>query len=228
MKAYGDKQLTDSSPAQTFTEVLALADAKSYLRVTSTSQDSTILRMITGARAVAEGLRQVDLVPKQKDLHLDLLLGYDGIAGAAYPSRSNHYFNLGIGYEIELDYPLRSVDLFQYTDSNGNVTQLVEGRTADYQVDLNRGLVLPPWGKLWPFFTPDVSSAVLIRFTSGYSATHPFWSNDGSMVIQGMMLLVSAWWENRLPFNPDMRGVVGELPWGITDLLMWHARPRVY
>lgn len=226
VKAYGELSLTDLSPAQSFTEPITVAQAKDFLYVVNTNQDAQIAAFITAARAVAEVEQHTDLIPKQYDLNLDLLMGYDSVAGAAYPLRFNSIYNLGAGYEINLRFPLKSVDLFQYTDSSGATTSLVEG--TDYIVDKRRALVIPPWGKIWPFFQPQPTSAVLLRFTSGYSSTHPFWSNNGQMVIQGMKLLIAAWHENRVPFDPTLRGQVAEYPFAITQMLGYGARPRAH
>lgn len=228
MRAYAEIALTDLSPAQTFVEPLTLTQAKSFLRVTSTSQDDDISDMISAAREQAEILQGIDLISKQYDMHLDLLLGYDAIAGAAYPLRFNYIYNFGLDYGIDLRYPLRSVDLFQTTDNTGLVTTLTEGRTADYVVDLNRARVLPSYGQVWPFYTPDVTSSVLIRFTSGYASTHPFWKNSGKRILMGMRMLITAWFEQRLPFHPEGRGTPLEFPFSITECLSYGARPRAH
>lgn len=228
MKAYGELQLTDSSPAQNFVEPLTVQQVKDFLRISNTAEDGMIPTFITAARVAAEGEQHIDLIPKQWDLHLDLLLGYDSIAGAAYPLRFNSIYNFGVGYEIYTRFPLTSVDLFEYTDSTETTTPLVEGVNGDYLVDTNRGLVIPPWGKVWPFFTPRPTSSVLLRFTSGYRASHPYWSNNGAMVLMGMKLLIAGWFENRIPFDPSLRGSVEEYPYTISYLLGYGARPRVH
>ena len=66
----------------------------------------------------------------------------------------------------------------------------------------------------------------MIRFTSGYSSTHPFWSNAGQRVLMGMRYLISQWHECRLPFEPGR--VSQEFPNTINDLLGYGARPRVH
>ena len=161
---------------------------------------------------------------KQYDLYLDLLLGHDAIAGAAYPLRFNSLYNFGVGYEIDLRSPLVSVDLFRHTNNDGSVTVLTED--VDYRVDKNRSLVCPPWGKTWPFFAPDVTSAVLIRFKSGISPAHPFWQNAGQRLKIGMLFQVSQWYNGRLPFEPGK--VSQEFPNTISDLLGYGMRPRVH
>jgi hypothetical protein len=228
MKAYGERRLTNLSPAQSFTEPLTVADVKTFLRINYAVEDSLLATMITAARVVAEIEQHVDLVAKQYDLNLDLLLGYDSIAGAAYPLRFNSIYNLGAGYEIYLAYPLISVDLFEYTDNLGNVTVLNPGINADYIVDTARALVIPPWGKIWPFFQPQPTSAVLVRYTSGYTNAHPFWQNNGKGVLMGMMMLIAAWFQNRVPFDPALRGNVAEYPYAVTQMLGYGARPRAH
>lgn len=224
MKAYGELQLTAASPPQTFAEPLTVDQVKQFLRISQTEEDDLFATFITAARSVAEIAQGVDLIPKQYDLSLDLLVGDDYVAGSSYPIRQNIYSL--VGDDIRLRYPLRSVDLFQYTDSLNVTTTLTEN--TDYLVDKNRAVVTPPFGKLWSFFAPRPTSAVLIRFTSGYSSTHPFWSNNGQMVLMGMRMLIAGWSENRIPFDGALRGQVSEYPYTITDLLGYGARPRVH
>jgi hypothetical protein len=230
MKAYGEIQLTVASPPQSFTEPVTVNEFKSFMRLPITSptedalEDSFILSAIAGARQALEIEIGFDLIQKQWDLHLDLLLGYDAIAGAAYPLRFNAVYNIGIGYEIPLRYPLQSVDRFTNTDNSGVTATLTEG--TDYIVDLNRSLVCPPWGKVWPFFTPYPTSAVFIRYTSGYPETHPFWFNVGQMVKQFIRVLASEWWTYRVPFEPGR--VSAEHPHMLDYIARNVARPRVH
>lgn len=225
MKTYGELTLTDSSPAQVFTEPMTVDDVKTFLRISNDLEDGMIAGMISAARESAEILQNRDLIVKQYDLSLDLLLGYDAFAGAANPLRFNSVYNFGPGYEITLRSPLRSVDLFQYTDNTNLTTTMVEN--TDYIVDKRRHLVTPPWGQVWPFFIPRPSSAVLIRFTSGMLPANPFWKDAGTRVLQGMKFLIAGWYENRIPYG-DRRGQIDEYPWTITDLLSYGHRPRVF
>jgi hypothetical protein len=226
MKAYGVIELTDSSPPQSFSEPLTLSEVRAFARIPEQSpadeaEDAMLSGFVTAAREYAEILQNKDLVQKQYDLHLDLLLGHDAIAGAAYPLRWNAIYNFGVGYEITLRHPLQSVDLFQHYDRDGSVNDLVED--VDYIVDRNRSLVCPPWGMVWPFFTPVPTSSVLIRFTSGYSPAHPFWRDAGQRILIGMKMLVTQWWEARIPVAV---GNVQELPFAVTALLGYGRRPR--
>jgi uncharacterized phiE125 gp8 family phage protein len=207
VKTYGSLELTIASPAQSFVEPLELDEVSKYLKQT---QDSDEVEMIEGfiaaARETAELLQGRDLIEKQYDLYLDLFVGEcDG--------------------SIELRKPLQSVDLVQYRNSDGDLTTLIED--TDYIVDTARGLIAPAYGTDWPWFTAHPSSAVLIRFTSGYASTHPFWSNAGRRIKVGMLMLISMWYEQRIPFIPSNRGELKEIPFAVTNLLSWGAVPRV-
>lgn len=177
LKPYGVLALTTTSPAQTFTEPITLAEMQTYLRLPDyspgdTAGEALIEAMITAARQLAESERYQnrDLVGKQWDLRLDYFPACD----------------------IELREPLASVDLVQYTDEGGVDTALVEG--TDYIVDLHRGLIRPVANGSWPSASLWPSSAVLVRFTTATPTID-------EPVLNGMKFLVSMWHEGRLPFE---------------------------
>lgn len=203
--AYGTLRLTVTDPAQSLTEPIALDEAKTYLRVDSgyTADDTLIGVLISAAREQAEILQNRDLVNKKWDLSFDYWLGY----------------------RVRLRAPCVSVDLMQYTDLTGNVTTMQAG--IDYVLDLKKepAVITPPWNRSWPAFTPLPSSAILVRFTSGYAADDPFWSGSGARVKAGMLMLVSSWYENRLPFTPGARNDA-ELPFAVTSCLTFGALER--
>lgn len=187
MNSYGTLQLLDASPAGDFVEPLTLAEVKKYLELPDRSpsepeEDDMVEGMIAAAREEAETQQGRDLVEKQYDLHLDCF-------------RSP---------EIELRPNLQTVDLFQYRDSDGDYTTMVEG--TDYIVDTAKqpGVVMPPYGESWPSFTPWPSSAVTIRFTCGFAPDAKFWSDSGARIKIGMKMLISEWFNNRLPMSYDL------------------------
>lgn len=191
-------KLTETSPAQTFTEPVTLAVAKQFLRVpvlspTDSEQDSEIEALIAAAREIAEGFQNCDLVDKQWDLTLD-------------------YF---ASVEIDLREQLSSVDLVRYKDSDGTSTDLTE--STDYIVDLVKGLIRPPYGEDWPSFTAWPTSAVTIRFSTSPERVH-------ENVKTGIKLLVSDWYYNRLPRG--LSG--DDIPMQIQALLRYGAVPRIY
>lgn len=204
---YGALSLTAQSPTQSFAEPLSIAEVKTYLNLPERSpvdaeEDDTIWGFISAAREVAEILQGRDLVRKQWDLTLD------------------YFWN----WAIELRSPLISVDLVQYRDNLNALTVLAQ--TTDFLVDLNRqpGIVTPIFNGLWPTYTASPTSSVLIRFTSGYSATDAFWKESGRRIKVGMKLLISEWYNNRLPF--ERTGEIAEHVGGVRSLLSFGALER--
>lgn len=187
MANYGSLNLAVTSPVQSLAEPLTLAQAKKHLNLpdrspADTEEDDMLADLISAARESAEIAQGRDLVTKQWELSLD-------------------HFEC---YQIELRDPLVSVDLVRYRDSTGNYTSMVDG--TDYIVDTAKhpGVVMPPYGVSWPSFTPWPSSAVTILFTSGIDDQSPFWIDAGKRIKQGMLLLISEWFNNRLPLSYDM------------------------
>lgn len=207
--AYGSLNLTQTSPAQNFTEPLNVEELFNYMRIPSADQETEeyneIQSLISAAREQAEILQNKDLVLKQWDLTHD-------------------YWS---SYRIETRTPLVSVDLVQYKDSTGNTTVLTEGPTADYIVDASKqpGIITPPYNGVWPTYTPWPSSGLLIRFTSGYSCDDPFWKDAGARIKVGMKLLISAWYNNRMPFEIGA-GAAGEYPYAVSSCLSYGANVR--
>ena len=208
LSGFGSLSLTEASPPQSFSEILTLAEVKSYLRLPDRSpadqaEDDELMSLMVAAREQAEILQGRDLIRKQFDLSLD------------------YWFN----YRIELRDPLASVDLFQYKDSNGAITVMAEN--TDFVVDKSRhpGFVSPSYNKTWPTFATWPSSAILIRFTCGYAANSPFWSDAGARVKNGMKLLINNWYHNRLPFEKGMTAT-SEYPYAVTACLSYGSLVR--
>jgi uncharacterized phiE125 gp8 family phage protein len=203
--SFGTLRLTETGTPQTFTEPLLLTDVKTHLRIDEsfTADDTLINTFISAARYQAEIMQNRDLIRKQWDLTYDY-----------WPQ-----------YRIELRAPAISVDLMQYTDLAGNVTTM--SVNTDYVTDLRKepGIVTPPWNISWPAFTPYPSGAILIRFTSGYAADAQWWSGPGALVKAGMLLLISAWYENRLPFVQGI-SATSEYPYAVTHCLSAGALTR--
>lgn len=204
---YGTLNLTVQSPVATFQEPLNLAEVADFLRIEApeedTAENNQLLAFIAGARNQAEILQEKDLIRKQWDLSFDY-----------WP-----------GYRIETKTPLVSVDLVQYKDSDGNVTALTEG--VNYIVDnlKSPGIIMPPWNGTWPTFTPWPSSALLFRFTSGYACDDPFWAESGPLIKTGMKLLISHWFNNRIPFEVGA-GAIAAYDYGVTSCLSYGAKVR--
>lgn len=181
MQTIGTLTLIGSSPATAYDEPISVSEMAHYLSLPETlnyAEESQLAVMIAAARDQAEQCQNRDLVLKQWEMNHD-------------------YFWTE---EIELRSGLVSVELVKYKDSDGNETTLVEN--TDYLVDTKKepGLIMPTYGNTWPSFTPWPSSAVTIQFTSGKTSTSVFWTGGhGQKIKIGMMMLVSEWYNNRLP-----------------------------
>lgn len=207
-RTYGSLSLTSTSPVQSFVEPISLLEAKTYLNLPDRSpqdneENSMVDMFIGAARRQAESVYGRDLVRKQWDLTLD-------------------YF---WDYEIELRDPLISVDLFQYKDSGGSITAMVENTGYLVNTAAHPGRVTPVFNTFWPSIIPYPTGAILLRFTSGYSPTDTFWSDEGYGIKAGMLMLISAWYNNRLPF--DAVRAVSEYPYAVTALFETGALRRV-
>lgn len=188
--------LTVTSPGQSFTEPITLAEVKISLRIPDADdrKDDLLSAYIVAARSVAELRQGRDLVSKQWDYTLDWL-----------------YCDT-----IRLRENVSSVDLFQYTDSDGVDTALVDG--TGYILDTSDFKVMPPYGEAWPSFTPWPSSAVLIRYTVTPRNIRP-------EVYQGMKFLISQWYTNNVPVTEGGFSSVIQYPFAL-QLLDFGRVPR--
>jgi uncharacterized phiE125 gp8 family phage protein len=206
--AYGSESLTETSPRQIFNEPLTVAQVKAYLHLPERSpvdpeEEDLLAGMIMAAREQAEILQGRDLVVKQFD-------------------RAHDYWP---SYRIELRAPLVSVDRVEYKNSDGIVTVMTEN--DDYVVDCSKqpGIIVPPYNATWPVFACWPSSAILIRFKSGYSPDSAFWSDAGARIRIGMRLLISAWFNGRLPFEKGV-DATSEYPYAVTSCLSYGSMVR--
>lgn len=200
--------LTLSASPISYVEPLSLTEIKEYLNLPQRSpadslEDNMLNGYISAAREIAEVEQGRDLVRKQWDLSFDYL-------GSYY---------------IELRDPLVSVDMFRYRDSGGNYTTLVEGTDFDKNTTKHPGVVTPMFNTFWPVFIGWPSSAVLIRFTSGFAPSDQFWLDAGKRIKVGMMMLISGWFNNRLPYA-IARAII-EYPYGVAPLLQTGSVRRV-
>jgi uncharacterized phiE125 gp8 family phage protein len=208
LSPYGTLRLTESSPPQSLVEPCTVKEIRSYLKIperlpADTDEDLFLGSLISAAREQAEILQGRDIVQKQWDLSFD-------------------YWT---SYRIETRAPLQTVDLVQYTNSDGNL--IVLNPLTDYMIDNAKepGIIYPPYNGTWPTFTPQPSSAILLRFTSGYPATHPWWYGSGQRIKNGMKLLISAWYNNRMPFEKGL-SAAAEYPYAVSSCLSYGSMVR--
>jgi uncharacterized phiE125 gp8 family phage protein len=203
-------RFTDTSPAQQWTEPLTLTQVETFLRIeyglsVDTKQQDELSLMIMAARAAAEQFQNRDLVRKQYDMVADY-----------WPFER----------KIWMRDPLISVDLIQYRTSDGTVVPMVAG--TDFIVDTAKSTpcITTPFNKTWPAFAPYPSSAILIRFTAGYTPDSTWWSmTPGAMIQRGMLQLISHWFDNRIAWTRQV-GNIQEFPFMVSQLLSAGAQER--
>lgn len=201
--------ITDAAPAG---EPISVTDARAYLRIDGEGDTDQLQAMISAARLEAEYEHGRELARKQWRLSMDRFVSrYEacGYGGRTYAIGA--FMQLG-GDGIALLDPLVSVDSFTYRKIDGSTVTLV--KDVDFIVDTDKhpGAVYPAPGKQWPDADPWPSSAVQITFTAGVTPdTCP------ATIKQGMLLLVTQWYEARIPFDPNSRFMT-ELPHSVTAL----------
>lgn len=170
--------LTLTSPVQTFTEPVSLAELKTHLGLPTVespvdvARDAQLEALITAARQVAEGhnYQNRSLVAKQYDYTLD-------------------------EWPLQIRLPVRpaaSVDTFTYRSYDDITYSMTEG--IDYIFDPYSSIIRPPDGGVWPSVSLWPLSAILIRFTTAPPAV-------SQHVKQGILMLAALWFEGRLPFE---------------------------
>lgn len=156
-------------------EPVSVADAKTFMRIADTDQDSIIAILISAAREYAENLTGRALAQRDFALVLDSHPYYtDTIQSQlAYPPS---YYSLprysttlwNYSQMIKLPYsPVKAVKSMRYIDSTGVAVTL--NQDADFILDRisEPARIFPQAGQFWPadLYVPN---AVEIVFTAGY------------------------------------------------------------
>ena len=124
----GDLRVVSTNTA---TEPITLAEAKAYIRITNTEEDTLITSMITNARMQCEKYLNSDILPKTRTLFLNytdapINLPYAPIATVDSVTVDGAVQALDEGYEIlGLDNPLISLD--QVTAEKVSITYTTAG-----------------------------------------------------------------------------------------------------
>ena len=154
-------------------EPVTLAEARSHLRVTHTTEDAHINALIQAAREYCEAISRWSLATQTIEAYLD-----------RFPCCNF----------IELPRPpLQSVTSVKYTDSAGVETTMTA--TTDYLVDTDStvGRIVLPYNKSWPSATLYPVNPIKIRYVAGYSTTNII----PECIKNAMLLLVGQWFTNR-------------------------------
>ena len=158
-------------------EPVSLPELKDMLRLDQgdNSQDDVLMSLNVAARGWCETITQRRFVQQTWALYMDFFPGYidSKLSGqrvsSPFVSGSNAVL-IGIRYALALPYPpVQRVDVFNYQDANGNVTDMVAG--TDYSEDLlsQPARLTPPFGSMWPV-ARVVVNALEVDYTVGYAS----------------------------------------------------------
>ncbi|GAB6174502.1 head-tail connector protein [Paradesulfitobacterium aromaticivorans] len=181
------------------TEPLSLTELRSYLRLDDGLTDDAYLEaLITAAREYCESFQNRAFITQTWQL-------------------SFHYWPAEV---IQIPSGnLQKINSIGYKNSSGGITTLTENT---HYVVSNRGVlgtVAPVFGQPWPPFVPWPLDAVVIEFACGYGDTA---DSVPEKVKQAMKLLVSHWYENRIPLS-ETGQVPGEIAFTVSAIL-WQDR----
>ncbi len=218
-------------------EPVSVEEAKRQVEYTASDKDTDLAAYITAARMQAEVYNGRRFTLQRWDLALDTWPGSPMTGISALPNPyfgfwpSDAYRLLASGPRPELNgialpAPLVSVESVTWKDAAGAPHSLAEN--VDYIVDTWKepGLICPAANANWPVAALWPSSAIHIQFTAGmvpsadaYASAHPTLAAVREVprnIRQGILLLVTQWFENRVPFE-SIR-FVAEIPYSVTSL----------
>lgn len=178
-------------------EPMLKAEAKAYLRIDGTNEDTLVDSLIIAARQQAETFTGRALCTQTWDLVLDQFPGDDAPIDVPLP-------------------PLQSVTSITYLDTNGTTQTL---SSSVYIVDSKNepGRIALAVGESWPDTQADRINAVTVRFVCGYGAADAV--PEG--IKTAIKLLVSHWFEHREPVV--VGSISSELPQSV-EMLLWQHR----
>ena len=183
-------------------EPISLALAQMHMRVDDQTDAAYISGLITAARVYAEHYTRRAFITQTWDMKIDQF----------------HYFDTR---ELIIPKaPLQSVTYIQYVDTAQNTQTL---GASSYVVDSAQkpARIYPAFAQYWPATLP-LQNSVTVRFVAGYGATQTDLNIAGSVpgtIIQGMLLLISHWYENREPVVAERGVVPTEIPLAVDALL---------
>jgi uncharacterized phiE125 gp8 family phage protein len=157
---------------QTGAEPVALTDAKNFLRIDQTSDDSLVGALITSARSTAEKYINKLIVQQTVTMTMDSL-------------------PCGIGFKLPYG-PVQSVTSITLTDNTGTTTTW---NPSNYIVDLSGQRIVYATAATFPS-SYNVANAVVVTYVAGYGLLTDM-SGVPSGIVQAIRHLISASYENR-------------------------------
>ncbi|GMA52064.1 hypothetical protein GCM10025857_34210 [Alicyclobacillus contaminans] len=197
---------------QPTTEPVTLDEAKLYLRVDGSDEDTLINALIATAREYCESFQNRAYITQTLELTLDQFPGYltgphSSWMHEGYRTRHHRRHHA----EIRLPRPpIQSVESVTYTDDTGTTTTL-DPETYIVDTDSEPGRIVPASGQCWPCVRLQPINGVRIRYVAGYGDTNAV----PNRVKQAIQLLVGHWYLNR----EAVGNVGGEVEFAVKALL---------
>lgn len=157
---------------QTGAEPVALADAKNYLRIDQSSDDSLVTALVQSARSTAEKYINKIIVQKTVTMTMDMLPG-------------------GIGFKLPYG-PVQSLSSITLTDNTGTTTTW---DSSNYTLDISGQRVIYSAIAVFPT-SYNVASSVVVTYVAGYGLATDITTIPGG-IVQAIRHLVAATYENR-------------------------------
>src|SRR5690349_12557125 len=161
-------------------EPVVVADADSFARVSTTTEDALMSQLIVAARKRLEDWRGQSFITQTWDFFLDAFpRWHDALTldGAFTPIGLHFWAGFPAAFgrrELPIVLPrppVQSVTYVKYTPYNGAQQTL---DPATYQVDTQNILaprIAPNFDKLWPADVLQSLNGVVVRFVAGYGST---------------------------------------------------------
>lgn len=197
---YGLQQTT--GPAAV---AVSLSDAKNWLRVTNSDDDTLIAALVERATQFVENETRRQLINATWVMKLD-----------TFPHGSFIDFPVS---------PLVSVTSIEYLDGDGASQTLPSFFPPVYGVDTTQdpGRIFLKSGQEWPS-TLDEANAVTVTAVAGYGTAA---SDIPAALVHAVLMLVAHFYEHREAVDPR-GGQFGEVPLGVSNLIHQYRVARAY
>lgn len=193
--------------------VVSLADAKLYLRVDHSDEDTLIAALVEAATGMVESMTRRSLIYQTYRLTLDAFpVGNSRLASARVLPNDGYqpgiYSTLGLLSYGPLVLPRSpsatvaaggayayALPRIRYYDTSGALQTLVDG--TDFLTDLDSNpptIHRPAGGSSWPATDPTRAKSVEVDFVAGYGATA---ASVPALLVQAVQMLTAHYYTNR-------------------------------
>ena len=206
-------------------EPVTLAQAKEWLRVDNSNEDSLITSLIEAARQRVEEFTRRALITQTFEYSLDQFPTGGRVISGMFRSDGRVISQIRGGFDCSREIqipkpPLVSVESLKYYDTDGVLQTL---STAAYRVDTaaQPGRIVLDDDYDWP--DVDVRpNAVVIAYTAGYGKP----SEVPQALRIAINFMLAHWYSNRLPVT--IGSMVSQIP-ETAEALLWQFRiPEAY